>query len=125
MHKGIRLFTVVQFVMAEGWSEPDLAIVDTGAPISLIPHRIWRRCRNEVIGKTELRGVVPRRECVMPVKVANVELRLVEPQYATEKIEAKAYLAPTDDIPLIIGFEDLLSDFNVFFNYPTQNAFIE
>ncbi|MFQ6056377.1 MAG: hypothetical protein ACE5J3_10405, partial [Methanosarcinales archaeon] len=89
----------------KGWGEPELAIVDTGAPISLIPHRIWRKCINEVIGETELRGVIPRRECVMPVKVARIGLRLVEPEYATERIEVKAYLAPTDEVPLINELE--------------------
>jgi len=125
LHKGIRLLTVVQFLTMKGWSEPELAIVDTGAPVSLIPYRIWRKCTSEVIGGAELRGVIPREECVMSVKVASVGLRLVEPEYTTEKIEAKAYLAPTDNVPLMIGFEDLLSEFNVFFSYRTQNAFIE
>lgn len=125
LHKGIRLLTVVQFLTMKGWSEPELAIVDTGAPVSLTPHRIWRKCLSEVIGGAELRGVIPRKECVMSVKVASVGLRLVEPEYITERIEAKAYLAPTDDVPLMVGFEDLLSEFNVFFSYHTQNAFVE
>ena len=39
LHKGIRLLTVVQFLTVKGWTEPEVAIVDTGAPISLVPHR--------------------------------------------------------------------------------------
>jgi hypothetical protein len=72
LHKGIRLLTVVQFFTARGWIEPEVAIVDTGAPISLMPHRVWRKCTSEVIGEAELRGVIPRKECVMPVKVATI-----------------------------------------------------
>lgn len=125
LHKGIRLLTIAQFLNVRGWSEPEVAIVDTGAPISLVPYRIWRKCTNEVIGEAELRGVIPKKECVMPVKVAVVRLRLVEPEYATERIEVKAYLAPIDEVPLIIGFENILSEFNVFFSYHTQIAFIE
>ena len=125
LHKGIRLLTIAQFLNVRGWSEPEVAIVDTGAPISLVPYRIWRKCTNEVIGEAELRGVIPKKECVMPVKVAVVRLRLVEPEYATEGIEVKAYLAPNDEVPLIIGFENILSEFNVFFSYHTQIAFIE
>jgi len=125
LHKGIRLLTIAQFLNVRGWSEPEVAIVDTGAPISLVPYRIWRKCTNEVIGEAELRGVIPKKECVMPVKVAVVRLRLVEPEYATEGIEVKAYLAPIDEVPLIIGFENILSEFNVFFSYHTQIAFIE
>ncbi len=43
LHEGIRLLSVVEFMSAQGWSEPESAIVDTGAPISLIPHKIWRK----------------------------------------------------------------------------------
>lgn len=125
LHKGIRLLAVAQFMASQGWSEPVSAIVDTGAPISLIPHKIWRRCITKVIGETELRGVIPKKECVMPVKVATIGLRLIDPEYATETIEIKAYLAPNDNVPLVIGFEKLLSEFDVFFSYHTRNAFIE
>jgi len=41
LHKGIRLLTVMQFLAVKGWGEPEIAIVDTGAPISLVPYRIW------------------------------------------------------------------------------------
>jgi hypothetical protein len=125
LHKGIRLLTVAQFLAQRGWTEPEIAIVDTGAPISLIPHRIWRKCVIKIIGEAKLRGVIPKEECVMSVKVATVGLRLIEPEYATEKIEVKAYLAPINEVPLIVGFENLLSEFNVFFSYYSQIAFIE
>ena len=44
LHKGIRLLTVVQFKTCETWSDPQIAIVDTGAPISLVPPKIWKKC---------------------------------------------------------------------------------
>jgi hypothetical protein len=125
LHRGIRLLTVAQFMTPQGWSDPESAIVDTGAPISLIPQKIWRKCIIKIIGETELRGVIPKKECVMPVKVAIIELRLIDPNYATETIEIKAYIVPNDNVPLIIGFERLLSEFNIFFSYYTQDGFIE
>jgi len=125
LHGGIRLLAVAQFMTSESWSKPESAIVDTGAPISLIPYKIWRKCINKVIGEAELRGVIPKQECVMPVKVAKIELRLIDPMYATETIETNAYLAQNDNVPLLIGFEKLLSEFDVFFSYYNKNAFIE
>jgi hypothetical protein len=125
LHRGIRLLAAIQFITSQGWSKPESAIVDTGAPISLIPHKIWRKCITNVIGETELRGVIPKKECVMPIKVATIELRLIDPKYATETIEIKTYLAPNDNVPLVIGFEELLSEFNIFFSYHTQDAFIK
>jgi len=39
--------------------------MDTGAPISLVPPKIWKKCDIEIVGETELLGVIPKRECVM------------------------------------------------------------
>ncbi len=125
LHKGIRLLTVVQFTTGKTWSDPQIAIVDTGAPISLVPPKIWKKCSFDSLGETVLRGVIPKKECAMPVKVAKICLRLLDPEYVTEEIETNAYLAQIDNIPLVIGFEKLLSEFNVFFSYYTQNAFVE
>ena len=124
LHKGVRLLTVLQFRTPETWSDPQIAIVDTGAPISLVPPKIWKKCSINILGETELRGVIPKKECTMSVKVAKICLRLLDQEYVTGEIETKAYLAQTDNIPLVIGFEGLLSEFNVFFSYSTQNAFI-
>jgi hypothetical protein len=110
---------------SESWSKPESAVVDTGAPISLIPYKIWRKCQTEVIGEAELKGVIPKEECVMPVKVAKIKLRLIDPMYATEIIETNAYLAQNDNVPLLIGFEKLLSEFDIFFSYYNKNAFIK
>jgi hypothetical protein len=94
LHKGIRLLTVVQFRTTETWSDPQIAIVDTGAPISLVPPKIWKKCGIHSMGETELRGIIPKKECAMSVKVSKICLRLLDPEYVTEEIETKAYLAP-------------------------------
>ena len=88
-------------------------------------NKIWRKCETTVIGEAELKGVIPKKECVMPVKVAKIKLRLIDPEYATETIETNAYLAQNDNVPLLIGFEKLLSEFDIFFSYHNKNAFIE
>ncbi|NIM14837.1 MAG: hypothetical protein GTO45_22860 [Candidatus Aminicenantes bacterium] len=85
LHRGIRLLAVAQFMTSDSWSKPESAIVDTGAPISLIPYKIWRKCLTKVIGETELRGVIAKKECVMPVKVAKIELRLIDPVYMPQR----------------------------------------
>ena len=125
LYEGIRLLGAVQFLIDEKWSLPVRGVVDTGAPISLIPHKIWTKCITKVIGEAELRGVIPKKECVLTVNVGTIQLRLVDTMNTTDTLEIKSYLAPIDNVPLIIGFEDLLSEFDVFFSYTSQNAFIK
>jgi hypothetical protein len=59
----IRLFVDVLFKRNKEYTEPYSAIVDTGAPISLIPLQIWKECQVQKIRESEIRGVVPRKEC--------------------------------------------------------------
>ena len=74
LHKGIRLFTMAQFLTAKGWTISEIVIIDTGAPITLLPNRIWKRIQTEIIGETKLRGIIPKKECSLCVKVALIEL---------------------------------------------------
>jgi len=42
----------------------------------------------------------------------------------TKETEIHAYLALTDEVPLILGFKDLLTEFRLCFSYPDE-AWIE
>jgi len=43
----------------------------------------------------------------------------------TSKLRFRAYLAPTDDIPLIIGFKDLMDRCELQFNSKSLKGYIE
>jgi len=51
--------------------------------------------------------------------------RLVDEEHQTEKIDVHAYLALTDEIPLILGVKDLLASFKVCFNYKENSGWLE
>lgn len=105
----IRLLCDVTFKASElGYTEIYPAVVDTGAPISLIPMRIWQQCEAKRIRDSVIRGVVPHEECSLPVTLAEVTCRLLDQESQTGDLVIKAHLAPTDAVPLIIGFRDLL-----------------
>ena len=65
--KGAILFT--------GKDVPDIAIIDTGAHISLIPFQIWEGLDVDVIAEHHTGGVVPGE--TMPVKVGYVKAMLL------------------------------------------------
>ena len=65
----IRVQGHIQLKTKEGYGEPEKAIIDTGAPISLIPFDMWRHMEIEYIGEDYLRGVVPDKKCYLPADV--------------------------------------------------------
>lgn len=122
----IRLLTRIQFKTAKGWSDQYSAIVDTGAYMSLIPLSIWKEAEYTQLGKHEVRGIVPRPECTLPVIVGRLECRLVDNEgQRTKPLEIKAFLASTDKVSLILGFKDLLAKFAHHFDYRTDTAYID
>ena len=43
----------------------------------------------------------------------------------SSELEIHAYLAMTDEVPLIVGFKDLLAKFRVCFDYSENEAYVE
>lgn len=120
----IRLLGKLEFEKEGGWSDVYPAIVDTGAPVSLIPFDIWEEAKVEVLTDYRIKGVVPKEGCSLQVKVGRVNVRLVDEEGATEKLNIMAYLAPTNKVPLIIGFKDLLANGSVYCRFENRKAFI-
>jgi hypothetical protein len=53
-----------------------------------------------------------------------IALRLIDEEHQTEKIDVHAYFALTDEIPLILGFKDILTSFKVCFDYKENSAWL-
>ncbi len=66
--KIIRLRCYLRFKLMRGWSDVEVAILDTGAYISLVPLDLWKNAGVELLGKYNLRGIVPKK---------NVRCRLI------------------------------------------------
>ena len=56
----IRLMGRVSFKTNRGWSDPEKAIIDTGAPTSLIPFSIWKGISVTKITDHEVSGINPK-----------------------------------------------------------------
>ena len=123
----IRLMCRMSFQTQNGFTDPYPAIVDTGAPISLIPLQIWRGCgiEAEKIRDSTIRGVVPLEECQLAVTLAEVKCKVVGAQDESEILSVKAHLASSDAVPLILGFKNLLDRVPLHVDYWKSEAFIE
>lgn len=76
----IRLRTWVKFRMRDdNWSKTVCAIMDTGAPISVLPYDLWRRLKLGILATGySMRGIVPREECKLPVDIGEVHCVLLD-----------------------------------------------
>ncbi|HKZ49961.1 MAG TPA: hypothetical protein VJ110_03080 [Candidatus Nanoarchaeia archaeon] len=102
------------------------ALIDTGAHISVIPKKIWEGAEAKVLGSYAIRGIVSKKECEVPVKIGKITLKLIDKTgYETEEKEILAYLAETNEVPLILGFRDLLEDFKLVLDVKTKEAYLE
>ena len=120
----IRLRAHVRFKTAQGWTDAYSAIVDTGAPISLIPDVIWEKLQRTELADHTVGGIGPGS---LPVKVARVWCQLFDSQgNQSQEMEMHAFLVqPGKKAPLILGFKDLLDRLPTSFNYPSQQAHVE
>ncbi len=106
--QGVRLLCLTSFKHVAGYTKPEWGIIDTGAPISVVPMRIWSNLPHQALEDYEIWGIVPKEECAQPVRFGTLTCRLLDRENETEDLTIKADLAYTDDIPLILGFLDLM-----------------
>jgi len=123
----IRLKCKVKFMAKDGWSKSMDGILDTGAYISVLPTDLWNKLDFKVLATGySMRGVVPKEECKLPVDVGEVNCILLDEEMnMTKDNKIYAFLAYSDDVPIIIGFKHLLEGFRVCFDCKTNHAFIE
>jgi hypothetical protein len=109
-----RLFCYIRFKTNTGWSDSMQAIVDTGAPVSLIPLDVWSEAETEILTDFEIGGINPRQECTLPVLVGKIKCMLVdENREQSKELEIPSYFATTNKVPLLIGFKNLLCGFKM------------
>ena len=113
----IRLLGKVQFKAKVGWTESEIGIIDTGAPLSLIPLDMWQDLQVKILADSSIRGIVPKKQCVLPVKVGSITIRVIDEEHISKPLNILLNLAPHNKVPLIFGFQNLLSEVKVYFNY--------
>lgn len=121
-----RLVCRVRFKTYTGWTKTYDALVDTGAHTSIIPLSIWQDIKTDILIDHEIHGIVRKKECSIPVKFANIELKIhdLEGNF-TNTLKVHVYLSLMENVPLLIGFRDLLTKFKVYFDYTENIAHIE
>lgn len=122
----IRLITRVRLKTGKEWTRTSEAILDTGCAVSLIPYSIWLNADFNLLWHKDiaLRGLAPQKEAVIQAKIAEVEVILHDRYRISPSLKIKSYLLTDDRIPLIIGFEGILTMAEFVCNYKDNIAYL-
>lgn len=124
-YQTIRVEGLVSFKTSKGWTDPEIALLDTGAPISVIPYPLWKDIFYTKIADYEIQGIVPKKECKIPAIIAEISCFICDKNgNETREIKTNAFLVKSEKVPLIIGFRNLLSKLKVCFDFDENSAFL-
>jgi predicted aspartyl protease len=119
----VRLIARVSFRQADNWSKVREAIIDTGGPISIIPHSIWQNIDYRLLSAMDfdvaLAGIPTTG------KLAQIFIRMHDDTNISQTLVIKAYLLNDDIRPLILGSEDFLTKVGLYSNYREEKAYLE
>jgi hypothetical protein len=120
IERGIRVYKYFARVS----TEPYEAIVDTGNPITVIPLRIHQQIFSQLLypGKINLSGIG---QGIVQGQLASIIMSFHDQQTTSLPLQAKAYLLDDNSTPLIVGYEDALTELRLISDYPQQMGHFE
>jgi len=117
----IRLICHLRFTAPAGWSEVERAIIDTGAPVAMIPWSIWNHIAVRLLSGrvVNIYGISANGQeySFVPARLGEVTCVLLDQTRVSPPLRLKAYLMPDDATPLVLGFEDLLTSYELLCGY--------
>ncbi len=123
----IRLMAWVSFKSIEGYLYPMKAIIDTGAPVSLIPFKVWGRAMVTMGKPATIPSISDRPECDLEVTHGQITISLLDDNWNEIVTDwtIQADLCHTSEMPIILGMHDFLSQGRLMMDYPANEAWLE
>lgn len=122
----IRISCDIKFPPHPKYSIPVPAIIDTGAPMSVIPSPIWAECFTKIIDEDSfLSGIVPGAHHIMRTKIGIISAILTDKEGVNYPIAFRAHFAPITKIPIIIGVQDILDKAFINVDIKSKNGYLE
>lgn len=124
----IRLMGRARFRRKDGTLSPGREVlIDMGAFLSVLPRYVWKKLQlNVIAADVFFGGINPRPECQIPASLGEVNGILVDEEgNFSSEFTFPAFLAKTDQVPIILGFAGLLDRVRVCFDYEGEEAYIE
>lgn len=120
-----RCFARLRFKKSSGWSDERFAILDTGAPFSIIPVTVWETLIIKELSPAHLQGVIPKATAILPAQLAQVSCVLVDKENISPPLGIVALLVDVPDVPLILGWSGCLDKAKLTVDGPRHKAQLE
>ena len=105
---------------------PMPAVIDTGAPLSVIPKSIWSHCFTKIIQeKSFLTGIVPGEKHILETKIGIISGALVDRNGHSHQISFCAHLVSTKKVPVILGIQNILDESLVHIDIKGEKGWLE
>jgi hypothetical protein len=122
IYRSTRLIATTSFRTSEGkWTEPEGAIIDTGSHVSVIPRYIWTNAHHHFISDETKMGIGGK---IIAGRLGWVTLRLNDEETVSPPLSVKANLIFDDSLPLILGFEDVITELLLVSDFQQVVAYI-
>ncbi len=120
-----RIYATVGYKAKDSFSYEE-GLVDTGAIVSLLPKMVWKKLMVEPLGHHQIKGIVKKNECALPVMIAKVTCKLLD-EFGNESSEFNSivYCAESDDVPVILGLKGILDKLNLHILFDKNKAYLE
>lgn len=121
----VRVFADVALAGTSGSDPRFRAIVDTGAPVTLLPKRMWRNAAHVALGRVRVGGISKREECRIPAMLAELDCSLLDGATRIGPLRFHAFLADSDNVPALLGMSGLLEKFRIVVDVTGNEAYLE
>lgn len=105
-----RIATKISFGIGADWSGFELAIVDTGAPLSLFPKAIWTKIDRQVLATVSVGGLTQKPECRFAADLAVIRCMLSDGVNLIGPFRMNALLARNDTVPALLRLAGVLDE---------------
>jgi len=123
----IRVVAYVGFWTGDEYDRSETAIVDIGAPVSVIPFSVWSWCPVELGKQRFIQLISGRQECDLEVYEGELTIALFDEagNMLLSGLTIKVDLSATSGMPTLLGVYDFLERGCLHVDYRTGEAWFE
>lgn len=120
-----RLLTDLSLRSDKGWLPFRPAVIDTGAPLSLLPRNVWHGAHIRDEGSFAVNGIIRKPACKLEVVLATVTVVIRDPVNQIGPIQIQALLSESNDVPTLLGMRGILDQLILHTDVTSDYAYLE